>query len=263
MMVEMLTERQVWSALAGLDAGMFGKNVVFQQQVGSTNDIARQLAEEHAPEGTLVIAEEQTAGRGRLGRTWESPPGVSLMQSILFRPDIEAGLANRLVMAVGLAAADACEAVADVRIDVKWPNDLQISGRKVAGILPESALVGDRLAWVVVGIGINVNQEFADDHPLAGTATSLRMAAGQEIDRLTVLREMLVRLAIWYVQIRANSLYRAWMDRCVTLGQRVQIRVGDSTVEGIAEDLDLAGALWVRADDGNLRLVSAGEATIL
>jgi len=261
-MAELLTERQIWSALAGLDAGIFGKNVVFRQQVESTNDIARQLAEEHAPEGTIVSAEEQTAGRGRLGRTWESPPGVSLMQSILFRPDIEAGLANRLVMAVGLAAAEACEAVADERVDVKWPNDLQISGRKVAGILPESALVGDRLAWVVVGIGINVNQEFAADHPLADTATSLRMAAGQEIDRLAVLREMLVRLAGWYGQIGIDQLHLAWAERCVTLGRRVRVQVGGQVIEGLAEGLDPAGALWIRDDSAQRQRVSAGEATV-
>ena len=262
-MAELLTERRVWSALTGLDAGVFGKNVVFRRQVGSTNDIARQLAEEHAPEGTIVIAEEQTAGRGRMGRTWESPPGVSLMQSILFRPNIETGLANRLVMAVGLAAAEACEAVADVRIDVKWPNDLQIGGMKVAGILPESALVGDRLAWVVVGIGINVNQEFAADHPLAGTATSLRMAAGREIDRLALLRETLVRLAVWYGRIGDDALHGAWAARCVTLGRRVRVQVGDRVIEGLAEGLDPAGALWVQGDEGQRRRVSAGEATIV
>jgi len=262
-MAQLLTERQVWNALAGLDAGVFGKNVVFQQQVGSTNDIARQLAEDHAPEGTLVIAEEQTAGRGRLGRTWESPPGVSLMQSILFRPDIEAGQTHRLVMAVGLAAAEACETAAGMRIDVKWPNDLQINGRKVAGILPESALVGDRLAWVVVGIGINVNQQFDAEHQLAGTATSLRMGAGREIDRLEVLREMLIWLAAWYRQIEGEDLHLAWAERCITLGQRVRIRAGDRLVEGLAEGLDSAGALWLRGDNGQRQRMFAGEATVV
>lgn len=262
-MMQLLTERQVWNVLAGLDAGVFGKNVVFRQQVGSTNDVARQLAEDHAPEGTLVIAEEQTAGRGRLGRTWESPAGVSLMQSILFRPTIEAGQANRLVMAVGLAAAEGCEAVAGVPIDVKWPNDLQIADRKVAGILPESALVEDQLAWVVVGIGINVNQEFPAGHPLGGRATSLRMAAGREIDRLEVLREMLARLAMWYDRLEDDGLQQAWMERCVTLGQRVRIQAGETVVEGLAETLDSAGALWVRGDDNRRQRVAAGEATVI
>jgi BirA family biotin operon repressor/biotin-[acetyl-CoA-carboxylase] ligase len=185
------------------------------------------------------------------------------MMSILFRPDIQPAEVNRLVMAVGLAAAEACEAVSDVRIDVKWPNDLQISGLKVAGILPESALVGDRLAWVVVGIGINVNQEFSPDDSLWGAATSLRMAAGRKFDRLAVLRDMLAGLAAWYEQIQADRLHLAWADRCVTLGQRVQVQIGKTTTQGLAEALDRAGALWVQDDEQRLQRVTAGEATVL
>lgn len=262
-MQQLITERQIWSALSGLDAGAFSRNVVFRQQVGSTNDLARQLAEEHAPEGTLVIAEEQTAGRGRMGRSWESPPGASLMMSILFRPDIQPAEVNRLVMAVGLATAEACEAVSDERIGIKWPNDLQISGLKVAGILPESALVGDRLAWAVVGIGINVNQEFTPDRSLWGTATSMRMAAGREFDRLAILRGMLARLAAWYPLIGSDNLHLTWAERCVTLGQRVRVQVGKKTVEGLAAALDRTGALWIQDDEQRRHRVTAGEATVL
>lgn len=259
----MLTERQLWSVATGLDAGLFGKNVIFHQTVASTNDEARRLAGQHAPEGTIVVAEEQTAGRGRLGRSWQSPPGVSLMQSILFRPRLEPALTNRLVMVAGLAAADACEQVAGVQVDVKWPNDLQIGGRKLAGILPESALLGDRLAWVIVGIGLNVSQRFAGDDPLAATATSLRQASGHEIDRLALWREMLLRLHAWYARLDDPALDAAWAARCITLGQRVRVQVGEIVREGVAHHLDEAGALWLQTPDGDQHRIVAGEATLI
>jgi BirA family biotin operon repressor/biotin-[acetyl-CoA-carboxylase] ligase len=258
-----LSHQNIQSVLARAGAGPFGASVAYYEQVGSTNDIARKLAEAHAPEGTLVVADEQTAGRGRLGRTWIAPPDTSLLMSVIFRPTFPAGQAYRLVMACGLAAAEASELVTGVEVGVKWPNDLHIAGLKVAGILPESAIIAEKLAWVIVGMGINVNQAFTAPDPLAATATSLRMAAGQEIDRGELLGAIMKHLRSWHERIGGAALAEAWRDRCMTIGQRIRVETKGLVVEGVAQDIDPGGALWLQEDTGARRLVAAGEASVL
>ncbi len=261
--MDALTEERVREALAGLDVGPFGAEARVFAQIGSTNDVARELAEGGVPEGTLVLADEQTAGRGRFGREWVAPPGSSLLMSVVFRPAIPLERANRLVMLCGLALAEACEALADVRVVVKWPNDAQIDGKKVAGILAESAVTGAELAWAVVGVGVNVNQVFAPGDPLAETATSLRMSAGREFDRLALLGALLERLNGWRAHLLDEKLTVSWRTRCATLGQRVRVEAGARTFEGLAEDLDADGALLLRDADGARHRLTAGEATLL
>ena len=152
-----LSAEAITRALGGRETGPFGRQIHYAPQVGSTNDIAKELAAQGAPEGALVITDEQTEGRGRMGRRWLAPPNTSLLMSLIFRPDLPPDEANRLVMTVGLAAAEAIEAQTELTVNVKWPNDLLISGAKVAGILAESGLIADQLDYVVVGAGINVN----------------------------------------------------------------------------------------------------------
>lgn len=258
----MLTERQIWGHLAGLDTGIFGANVHFYPDVGSTNDVARTLAAQHAPEGTVVLADFQLAGRGRLGRTWMAPPGTSLLASVLFRPDLHPERIHRLVMVVALAMVDACRAAAGVEIDIKWPNDLLLSGRKVGGILSESAVQGSRAAWVIVGIGVNVNQTFGEEHPLAHLAISLREATGREVDRAVLFGKFLVHLNHWHQHLPEDSLHIAWRNRCTTIGQIIELALPHGTVRGEAVDIDGDGALWVRTAEGMRRIV-AGDATVL
>lgn len=270
-----LSQRLIWGMLGEIDAGVFAGNVRFYEEVGSTNDVLRQMAAEHAPEGSVVIAESQTAGRGRLGRSWEAPPGSSLLMSVLFRPDLPPLEAYRLVMACGLAAAEACEAVVEnfvlpgrrqslLHIDVKWPNDLLIGGRKMTGILAEAEPTPDGagMAWVVVGMGINVSQQFGPDHPLAGRATSLAEATGAEIDRLALLGAVLEHLHAWH-GCPGSDVLAAWRDRCTMLGERVRIDAPGGVLEGVAEDLDPAGYLLLRDDAGALQRVAAGDASVL
>jgi BirA family biotin operon repressor/biotin-[acetyl-CoA-carboxylase] ligase len=259
-----LSKRRIWGALGAVESGPFGRNIVYYERTGSTNDLARLLAKNHFPAGTLVVANEQTAGRGRMGRTWIAPPGTALLVSILFRPAIPASQGYRLVMATGLAAAEACERAAGVKIGVKWPNDLQIDGLKLAGLLPESAIIGGRLGHVIVGLGLNVNQTFEPTDPLYETATSLKQATGRDFDRATLLAAIMGRLNAWNQQVAdGGALIEAWRERCVTLGQRVRIETPNDTVEGVAEDLDDAGGLVLRDDAGAVRTVSVGEATVL
>jgi BirA family biotin operon repressor/biotin-[acetyl-CoA-carboxylase] ligase len=258
-----LSQQRIQEVLAELDTGCFGAEIHFFEAIGSTNDEARRLAELGAPEGTIVVADEQTAGRGRFDRVWEAPPGSSLLLSVIFRPALPPDQVQQLVMACGLSAAEACEALPGVRVDVKWPNDLQIGGRKVCGILPESAMIGSRFEWVIVGIGINVSQQFAAPNPLAGTATSLQMETGKPVDRARLLGEIMRRLNLWHCQIQDQALLQAWIDRCVTLGRRVQVRLGNDIIEGRAEAIDEMGALLIRDDASDLRRVAAGEATLI
>ena len=245
-------------ALTRRAVGPFGQNLHYATRVGSTNDIAKRLAEEGAPEGTLAIADEQTAGRGRMGRRWLAPPNSALLMSLIFRPHLPPEETNRLVMICGLAAAEAIEAHTGLTVDVKWPNDLQISGAKVAGILAESGLMAGKLAYVVVGIGINVNMREDPAEDLLAPATSLLREMGQPFDRLALLAEMLERLHHWHGHQAGSQLDAAWAARLVTLGQRVVA----GEVEGVAERVDRAGALWVRQDTGGLVRLTAGEASL-
>jgi BirA family biotin operon repressor/biotin-[acetyl-CoA-carboxylase] ligase len=258
-----LSQRQIWNALSREDTGPFGANAHYYPVTGSTSDVARELAAGHAPEGTLVVADEQTAGRGRMGRRWEAPPRTSLLMSVIFRPRIPADQIYRLVMVCGLAVAEACEDVTGVTVAVKWPNDLLIGGRKVAGILPESAFTGESLSWVVVGMGINVNQVFEKDAPLAETATSLRVVIGGGVDRAALLAKIMARMNHWNACLGDDALDQAWQGRCLTIGQRVRIQLPGETIEGLAEALDAAGALWLRDEVGVLHRIVAGEATLL
>jgi BirA family biotin operon repressor/biotin-[acetyl-CoA-carboxylase] ligase len=261
--MEPLSEESIRRALNGLDTGAFGGEVHYYARVGSTNDAARDLAEQGAPEGTLVIADEQIAGRGRMNRVWVAPAGANLLMTVLFRPTLPPALVQRLVMACGLAIAEAAEDAAGVQVDVKWPNDLQIGGRKFCGILPESTIVGERLAWVIVGTGVNVNQVFAADDPLAATATSLRLASGREIDRVRLLGEILANLKRWAAQTDSEALAATWRSRCVTLGQHIEVEGGGRRVAGLAEEIDGKGALWLRDAAGDLHRLVAGEATLV
>lgn len=257
-----LSAERIRAALAGVDAGPFAENVRAFESVGSTNDVLRQMAGDGAPAGTVVVADEQTAGRGRMGRQWQAPPGSSLLFSVLFRPELPAGDVYRLVMACGLATAEAAEAAAGRRVDVKWPNDLQIGGKKLAGILPESAIVGERPLWVIAGVGLNVNQAFAAGDLLHETATSLRRASGRTLDRAVLLAQVLARLNVWTQQIGSEVLLDAWRGRCLTLGQRVRVETPGGAVEGVAEDITPQGALWLRDEAGQRHRIAAGEASL-
>jgi BirA family biotin operon repressor/biotin-[acetyl-CoA-carboxylase] ligase len=255
-----LSTKSIARALQGCAVGPFGAQIHYAAQVGSTNDVARTLAEKGAPEGTLVIADEQTAGRGRMGRRWSAPPKTSLLMSLIFRPTLPPEEANRLVMACGLAAAEAIEIQTKLSVDAKWPNDLLVGGAKLAGILAESALLAgsDQLAYVIVGIGVNVNVRDDPGDNLIYPATSLLRELGRPVDRLALLAAMLERLNRWRDVLPSSELDAAWQARLVTLGQRIVA----GEVTGVAERVDRAGALLVREDTGNLVRLSSGDVSL-
>ncbi len=250
--------------LAGLSTAFIGRNLVYLPETGSTNDEARRLAEAGAPEGTLVLAEHQTAGRGRLGRRWEAPAGSSLLLSLIFRPDLAPNQVQRLTMACGLAVTDAVERQTGLAAGLKWPNDIVVGGAKAGGMLTEVGLRGSRLEYVVVGIGLNVNLDPQHLPPgLLMPATSLSHALGQPVDRLALLWAFLSAVEMRYLALRAGCLpHTEWAQRLVTLGQLVTVSAPGMCVEGVAEGVNADGALLVRRDDGRLETVLAGDVTL-
>ena len=237
--------------------------------VGSTNDEVRRLAAGGAPEGTVVVAEAQTAGRGRLGAPWHSPPGMGLYVSVLFRPAGAAAEATRFTLASAVAACEAAHGVGAPEVAIKWPNDLLWRGRKVAGTLAELRSTGTAVLDLVVGTGFNVAQEERDFPPeLVGQAASLRMAAGGRVDRerllalyLAALQEGAQRLrnGDWGA-VRARWSALAWAAR----GGRVRVLPGRGVppFEALTEGIDVTGALRVRDDGGALHTLSLGESLL-
>lgn len=262
------------SIQAALNTQVFGREVLILPRTGSTNDVARGLAARGAPEGTVVLAEEQTAGRGRMGRRWSAPPGTCLLCSILFRPDLPPVQAQRLTMLCSLAAADAVEQVAGLRVAIKWPNDLVVEAhqipspkapnwRKLAGVLTETGVIGERLEFAIVGIGINVNVEPEVLPTLAPDATSILAEVGRLVDRSSLLVALLDGVERRYAALRAGGdPRREWAARLATLGHPVQAITSAGVLAGVAESVDGDGALLLRLPDGALRRLLAGDVTL-
>jgi len=219
----------------------------------STNRVAMEMAENYAPHGTVVFADAQTAGRGRMGRRWVSPAGKNLYVSLLLRPPVPAADAPSLALVAGVALADAVEA-AGVPAALKWPNDLYCGGRKAAGILAEMACDPDGVRHVVIGVGLNVNG-MEDDFPpdLRETATSLRICAGRVFRRVDVLARLLDAFGARYAEFLGGgfaSLRDGWDRRDFLRGRRVLLRRQGGEGWGTADGLDTAGALRFLPDGG-------------
>ncbi|KTB48701.1 biotin--[acetyl-CoA-carboxylase] ligase [Dehalogenimonas alkenigignens] len=250
-----LDYRSVEDALSGC---RWSKHILTYERIGSTMDRSRELAHKGAPEGTLVVAAEQTEGRGRLSRAWVSPVG-SLSLSLLLHPSSEQ--LPYLTMLAGLAAAEAIEAAAPLKADLKWPNDILIGGRKVAGILVESGTARGK-TYAAIGIGVNVNMDMAGWPDLAGIATSLSAESGRKIDTPRLLRAIVDEIAAFYTSFDPAALRDLWRARLVTLGRRVTASGGGTVVEGVAAEVTADGALVILGDDGAEYVVVAGDVTL-
>lgn len=241
----------------------FGRNLIFEASVGSTMDLARDAAAHAAPEGTVAFADEQTAGRGRLGRSWITPPATNLAATLLLRPP--ASVLRAIAMIAPLAICDAVEEVGGIRADIKWPNDVQIGGKKLAGVLievPEPPADGGA-GVVLVGTGINVNFDPREHGEIRDIATSLRAELGRDIDRETLLASYLAHFEAMYAAVKSGTSVRdRWRERLVTLGQDVRAAWQGGSAEGVAEDVDADGALLVRTADGQVVRVEAGDVTL-
>jgi len=239
-----------------------GQGLHFHESLPSTNEAAFRLAADGAEHGEVVITEQQTAGKGRRGRVWASPSGLNLYFSAILRPDLPPQRASELTL---VAAVALCEVLREEGTDarIKWPNDVQVGGLKVAGILTELSAEPERVHFVVLGIGVNLNAGPADFPPeLAGTATSLSVALGRRVNRALFTAALWSRLEEWldlHHEVGFDPVRQRWMALSSTLGQQVRVRTERSEVRGVAEDIDVDGALRLRLEDGRLERVLAGD----
>ncbi len=240
-------------------ARSLGRVVEVRDETASTNDDARALAAAGAPHGALCLADAQTAGRGRRGRVWSSPRGENLYASFVLRPRVRLADAPGLALVAGLAIAEALDPFAGgARVRVKWPNDVRAEGLKLAGVLVEGSLRGAELAWVVLGVGINVRGLSAPEG-LEGVATTLRaLRRGEDLSRCDVLAAVCSRLEARldaYERDGFASLHADLTTRCETIGARVTTELATGVAEALADD----GALLVRTDDGRVVAVRVGD----
>jgi BirA family biotin operon repressor/biotin-[acetyl-CoA-carboxylase] ligase len=226
-------------------------------ELDSTNRHLLDEARAGAPEGAVAVADHQTAGRGRLDRTWEAPPGSSLLVSVLLRPPLGPEQAHRVVMAASLALADAVSDVAGFAPDLKWPNDLVVGDRKLAGLLAEREPgTGQRPPAVIVGAGVNV-QWTAFPPELAEHATACNLEAGRAVDRDALLDHYLERLG--HRLDALDAVPGAYRARLATLGRRVRVEQASGALTGVAVDVRDAGELVVRGDDGVEHVITTAD----
>lgn len=233
-------------------------------QIDSTNEYAKYLAQKGAEEGTLVISDRQVKGKGRLGRTWESPAGKGLWFSIVLRPGMAPHKAGLISLLVAVSVAQAIEELLGLRPALKWPNDVLLDSQKFCGILVESEIGANKeLSFLVVGIGINVNQS-ADDFPdeIRTKAISLKLVWHSEIDRIEVLKSSLYKVGQNYLRFLngQHAFVRAeWLKRCPAVGGKIVVKQNGNEYAGIFESIDESGQLLLRCPGGSLLKIHSGE----
>ncbi len=253
--------------LAVLNPGMvIGRDIRVFQETTSTNDVVDKLGRDGVKEGVVVFAESQTKGRGRLGRNWVSARGKGLWFSVLLRPPLPPQAATQITVASATAMARALRGVAGLRVEIKWPNDILLNGRKLCGILTEMTAELDKINFMVLGIGVNVNFHANDFPPeLRKIATSIQNETGQTLRRSDVASAILGELDADYARVRSGqfeAIADEWEANCTTIGQNVEIACGNRVVLGRAESLDSEGALLVRTQHGHLERIIGGDVTL-
>ena len=249
-----------------LNTGIIGSCIFHEDVTGSTIEVARRLIDKGATEGTTVIAEEQTAARGRLGRLWETPAGQAIAMSVILYPPFAPAQAPLLSLATGLAAARAVESVCGVRPQLKWPNDIYLGGRKIGGILVEMAAELDRVRWVIDSIGINVNNMFRKAS-LAARATSLKEQLGRKVSRLELTAALISELDTMYRRAREEGFAAtaAEFEQLDMLqGHEIEVSIpgGGGQVTGKAVGIDNNGRLLVDPGGNDVQALFSGEATL-
>ena len=245
---------------------VIGRDIQVFEQTTSTNDVIEKLARDGVREGAVVFAESQTKGRGRLGRKWMSPTRKGLWFSILLRPQLNPQEATQLTVASATALRRAIKTVTGLDAEIKWPNDLLVDGKKIVGILTEMSAEVDRVRHVILGIGVDVNQDVAEfPEELRKLATSLKIAAGEPICRAELAVEILRELDFDYARITSgkfSAVADEWEAGCITIGRNVTVLMGDRKMRGRAEALDDDGALLVRTEHGHLERIIGGDVTL-
>lgn len=242
-------------------------NFVFLNEATSTNTEAFQRADAASPEWTVVIADRQTAGKGRLGRQWVSPGGVNIYLSVVLRPELPPFEAPQLTFLSAVAVARAIEDTAALKPEIKWPNDVLIGGRKVAGLLNEMSAETDRVTFVILGIGVNINmlpQHFPEG--LRTPPTSISIESGKSLSRLEFTSSLLTHLHAMYTDFKINGFDRIrheWSCRCNAYGKKVRVDSGAAVISGDFLGIDHDGAMLTRLENGNVERIMSGDVTVI
>ncbi len=249
--------------LFGLETDRFGRNVHYYESLGSTQKAAHQLAYDGAPEGTLVIAEEQTSGRGRLGREWHSLSGKGIWMSLIVRPDLPPQQAPQFTLVTAVAIARAIEEVTGITPEIKWPNDVLINGKKVVGILTELQAESDKISSLIIGIGMNANHEH-DDFPLAvkQTATSLFIEKGEKIPRARLIQAFLKNFERYYslyITEGFKPIRILWESYAISIGKRVKATTVTGIIAGRALGITDEGVLKIEDDEGVIHNIYSAD----
>lgn len=255
----LIPEELMWQ----LPTKIIGRRVYSYAETDSTMDLAHRLVDAGEPEGSVVVAEGQARGRGRLGRTWSSPKGQGIYASVIVRPKLQPASAPLLTLLAAVAVVRAIREAAGVAAQIKWPNDVLVGERKVAGILTELTAELNQVHAAILGIGLNVNTPRS---ALPRLATSLALERGESCDRLAVARALFVALDDAYAELKRHgptSLLAAWRAASMTVGRRVRVACEDRHVDGEATGVDDHGALLVRTDVGRIEAVTAGEVLLV
>jgi BirA family biotin operon repressor/biotin-[acetyl-CoA-carboxylase] ligase len=243
----------------GLETKFMGHKIFAFETLSSTMDEAFHLGMEGEPEGTVVCAEAQTKGRGRLGRVWVSPKGKGIYCSIILRPKLPPTQMSQITLMTAVALAEAIRQKTSLQPSIKWPNDLLLNSKKVAGILTELRAEVDQVKFVIVGIGLNIN---ASSSQLLDTATSLKLETNQTFNRIEIFQEALKSLELWYTKILKGNFSEV-LDYCrensATLKRRVRVSDPAADVQGMAIEIDNDGALLIRQDNGKVIKKTAGD----
>jgi BirA family transcriptional regulator, biotin operon repressor / biotin---[acetyl-CoA-carboxylase] ligase len=255
-----------WEIQAGLGTDQIGRWIYTLPQASSTNEVAFRLALKGVEEGAAVLAESQTKGKGRMGRRWESPVGLNIYLSIILRPRIVPSKTPLITLMAAVACAEAIDEIAGLLPAIKWPNDLLLERKKLGGILTEADMELDRINFVVVGIGINVNMPRRSFPPsIKDTATSLQEALGRKTSRTVLIQAILRHMELWYKRIgqgRGKEITRRWKELAMIEGQEVEVTSLGEVVRGRALDIDEDGALLVQTDNTTIKKVVAGDVTL-
>ncbi len=245
-----------------------GQKLYYYDETDSTNIDAKRCAEEGAPHGTTVIANMQTAGRGRRGRMWQSPPGSAVYMTIMLKPDFAPDKASMLTLVMALSVADAIAETIGLQAGIKWPNDVVVNSKKVCGILTEMNVESDYIQYVVIGVGINANNGSLEEFPeeIRQTATSLKIESGVHISRAALIERVLFHFEknydIFVSSLDLSELMEAYDKRLLNLDAEVRVLDPKGEYSGIAKGINSSGELLVEKEDGSIAQVYAGEVSV-
>jgi len=251
----------------GLNTQHIGKHIVYREEVTSTQDVAEELAKRGAEDGTVVISEGQTEGRGRMGRNWVSPAGEGIYLSIILRPNLRPAQVLQIPLIAAVAVSKAIKRATPLQPRVKWPNDVTLAGKKVGGILTETSSEIDRVNYIVLGIGINVNTRSSLlPESIRGIATSLAEEYGGYVSRVSFLQYLLAEFETLYNEFLASgfdTIREEWKALDNTIGSWVKVSSGEEEIEGEALDIDREGFLLVRTKDGDVKRIISGDVHLI